>query len=111
MNRNYLNYNRDITAKNIPSIDEIYEYKNIFKMESPKENYNKFCGRLGVVPFHYPIGNGFESSFSLGFKDIGDTESGMRLYSFDTSLLSSVKDVRDDNMFLGQPQIIDLIQN
>ena len=111
VNRKYLNYNRDITTKNIASIDEIYEYKNIFKMESPKENYNKFCGRLGVVPFHYPIGNGFESSFSLGFKDIGDTESGMRLYSFDTSLLSSARNVRDDNMFLGQPQIIELIQN
>lgn len=111
VNRNYLNFNRGLTTKAINKIDEIYKYENIFQMETPKENYNKFCGKMGVFPFHYPVKLNFESSYSLGFKDIGDDESGIRIYSFDTSLLSTLPQISEDKMFIGQPQIIDLIES
>ena len=110
VNRNYVNFNRNLETKNIKVIDEIYEYENIFKMETPKENYNKFCEKMGVTPFHYPVKTNFESSYSIGCKDIGDEKSGFRIFSFDTSLLSVLTKVNSDHMFIGQPQVIDLIE-
>lgn len=111
VNRSYVNFNRNLETEDINIIDEIYEYKNIFRMETPKENYNKFCGKMGVIPFHYPMESYFESSYSIGFKDIGDEKFGIRIFSFDTSLLSVLSKINEDNMFIGQPQVIDLIEN
>ena len=67
-------------------IDELYDYSNVHKMEEPLYNYDEFCAKLGVIPFHYPKNSKQESSYSIGYKDIELEENRkIRIVSFNTA--------------------------
>lgn len=105
VNRGYGNYKTDIDYRNIEAIDRVYQYEYVHRMESPLYNYEKFCEALGVVPYHYPKADKWESSYAIGFKDIRLPNSEVvRIVSFNTALLSFVKKYPDDQMLIGQPQ-------
>ena len=106
VNRQYWNSNTNINYNDIDKIDELYKYDNVYEFETPLYNYEKFCETLGVVPFHYPKNDAWVSSYSLGYKDITlSNENKLRIVSFDTSILSSIKGYPDDKMVIGQDQV------
>lgn len=111
VNRAYGNYQTDVNYKDIDTIDRLYQYDQVHLMEAPLYNYNKFCEALGVTPYHYPRQGKWESSYAIGYKDVrllnGDV---FRIVSFNTALLSFVKNYPDDQMFIGQVQIRSLLE-
>lgn len=109
VNRQYWNSTANINFNDIDKIDEIYKYDNVYEFETPLYNYEKFCEALGVVPFHYPKSDTWVASYSLGYKDITlSNENKMRIVSFDTTVLSSIKGYPDDKMVIGQKQVYEL---
>lgn len=111
VNRAYGNYKTDMNYKDIDVIDEVYQYEYIHRMEAPLYNYDKFCEALGVLPYHYPKADKWEASYAIGYKDISlSNKEGFRIVSFNTALLSFVKKYPDDQMLIGQPQIMELLK-
>ena len=111
VNRSYGNYNTELDYKDIDAIDQLYQYECVHKMESPLYNYDKFCEALGVVPYHYPKAGEWEVSYAIGYKDIVlSNEKTFRIVSFNTALLSFVKKYPDDQMLIGQSQVMDLLK-
>lgn len=109
VNRQYWNSDLSIDYNDIDNIDEIYKYDNVYEFETPLHNYEKFCEALGVVPFHYPKNDAWVASYSLGYKDITlSNKNKIRIVSFDTSILSSIKGYPDDKMVIGQNQVYEL---
>lgn len=112
VNRAYGNYRASLDDKNIDALDQVYRYEYVHRMESPLYNYNKFCEALGVVPYHYPKADNWEASYAIGYKDISSPSGEIiRIVSFNTALLSFIKEYPDDQMLIGQPQVVDLIKN
>lgn len=112
VNRGYGNYKTNLDYRNIESLDQVYQYEHVHRMESPLYNYDKFCEALGVVPYHYPKTDKWEASYSIGYKDIGlPNNETFRIVSFNTALLSYVKGYPDDQMLIGQPQVMDLLKH
>ena len=112
VNRAYGNYKTDLNYKDINAIDEVYQYEYVHRMEAPLYNYDKFCEALGVVPYHYPKADKWEASYSIGYKDISlSNREVFRIVSFNTALLSSVKKYPDDQMLIGQPQVMELLKH
>src|SRR5699024_9057030 len=85
-NRSYASVDVTYTDETIKEIDEIYDYKNVHKMEAPFFNYDWFCEKLGVEPFIYPLDDEVEYSYSLGYKDV-KFPSGkiIRIFAFNTA--------------------------
>lgn len=111
VNRAYGNYKTDLNYKDIDVIDEVYQYEYIHRMEAPLYNYDKFCEALGVLPYHYPKADKWEASYAIGYKDISlPNKEGFRIVSFNTALLSFIKKYPDDQMLIGQPQIMELLK-
>lgn len=66
-------------------------------MEAPLYNYEKFCEALGATPYHYPRQDKWESSYAIGYKDVRLLSGeAFRIVSFNTALLSFVKNYPDD---------------
>lgn len=111
VNRAYGNYKTDLNYKDIETIDQVYQYEYVHKMEAPLYNYDKFCEALGVTPYHYPKVDKWEASYAIGFKDVSLPQGEVfRIVSFNTALLSFVKEYPDDQMLIGQPQVIELLK-
>lgn len=110
-NRSYASVDVTYTDETIKEIDEIYDYKNVHKMEAPFFNYDWFCEKLGVEPFIYPLDDEVEYSYSLGYKDV-KFPSGkiIRIFAFNTALLSALSTISEDKMWIGQTQIRELIK-
>lgn len=112
VNRAYGNYMTDLNYKDIDIIDQVYQYEHIHRMEAPLYNYEKFCEVLGVVPYHYPKADKWEASYAIGYKDISLRNGEVfRIVSFNTALLSFVKKYPDDQMLIGQPQVMKLLEH
>lgn len=112
VNRGYGNYKTDIDYRSIEAIDRVYQYEYVHRMESPLYNYEKFCEALGVFPYHYPKADKWEASYAIGFKDIRlPNREVVRIVSFNTALLSFVKKYPDDQMLIGQPQVMKLLEH
>lgn len=111
VNRSYGNYRTDLKVQDIKSIDEVYQYEEVHKMGAPLNNYEKFCEELKVIPYHYPNGKKWISSYSIGYKDIVlHNGERFRIVSFNTALLSFIKGYPDDQMLIGQPQVFDMLK-
>lgn len=111
VNRSYGNYKTDLDYKDINAIDQVYRYEYIHRMEAPLYNYDKFCEALGVVPYHYPKAGKWEASYAIGYKDISlPNREVFRIVSFNSALLSFVKEYPDDQMLIGQPQVMELLK-
>ena len=112
VNRAYGNYMTELNHEDIEVIDQLYGYENIHRMEAPLYNYDKFCEALGVVPYHYPKSGKWEASYAIGYKDIIlPHREAFRIVSFNTALLSFVRKYPDDQMLIGQPQVMELLEH
>ena len=112
VNRSYGNYKTDLNYEDVETIDQVYQYEFVHRMEAPLYNYDKFCEALGVVPYHYPKVDKWEASYAIGYKDISlPGREVFRIVSFNTALLSFVKKYPDDQMLIGQPQVMDLLEH
>lgn len=110
VNRSYACANRDLSDNEIARIDGIYSYECIHEMEPPIYEYDKFCEKIGMEPFMYPVNGTIEYSYSLGYKDVRfANEKTIRLYAFNTALLSCLPNVSEDRMWIGQKQINTLL--
>lgn len=108
VNRKFLNANLDLKADEVKRIDDIYKFENIHQMEPPIYEYDKFCEKIGMEPYSYPLNGKREYSYSVGYKDVVfPSGSIIRLYAFNTALLSGFpySQIPDDKMWLGQEQI------
>lgn len=111
VNRAYSCSNRDLKDNEIEKIDNIYAYENVHEMEPPIYEYDKFCEKIGMVPFMYPLNGNMEYSYSLGYKDvIFPSGSTIRLFAFNTALISCLPNIDDDKMWIGQKQILELMK-
>lgn len=111
VNRAYSSGHADLTEKNICEIDELYSYNRIHEMEAPIYEYDKFCEKIGMEPFKYPLNGKWEYSYSLGYKDIEFASGNMiRIIGLNSALLSGLSQFPDDRMWLGQHQINTLIE-
>lgn len=112
VNRTYGNYKTNLNYKSIETLDQVYRYECVHRMEAPLYNYDKFCEALGVIPYHYPKVDKWEASYSIGFKDVSLPNGEIfRIVSFNTALLSFVKAYPDDQMLIGQPQVMELLRH
>lgn len=111
VNRAYGNYQTKVSHQDIDTIDRLYQYDRVHLMEAPLYNYEKFCEALGVIPYHYPRQDKWESSYAIGYKDVRLLSGEVfRIVSFNTALLSFVKNYPDDQMLIGQEQIRSLLE-
>lgn len=111
VNRAYGNYQTKVSHKDVDTIDRLYQYDQVHLMEAPLYNYEKFCEALGVTPYHYPRQDKWESSYAIGYKDVRLLSGEVfRIVSFNTALLSFVKNYPDDQMLIGQAQIRSLLE-
>lgn len=111
VNRAYGNYQTEVSHKDIDTIDQLYQYDKVHLMEAPLYNYEKFCEALGVIPYHYPRQDKWESSYAIGYKDVRLLSGEVfRIVSFNTALMSFVKNYPDEQMLIGQAQIRSLLE-
>ena len=97
----------DSTAS-IKRIDSLYTYDNISVAEPLIYSYNAFCESLGVIPFKTIKRDGsIGYSYSVGFKEISACGKSVRIFAFNTSVLSS-GEYKEDRMWLGQQQLFAL---
>lgn len=100
----------ELTDETITAIDVAYEYRNICDYEAPIQEYEQFCQDLGVEPYKYYVDGKVEYSYSAGYKDVTFSYGNVvRLVGFNTSLLSYGEKISEDKMWIGQPQIFDLM--
>jgi hypothetical protein len=111
VNRSFGNVLGSINDDSIQEIDEKYDYSNIHEFEAPIYEYDKFCERLAVEPFMYPVSGKIDYSYSVGYKDvIFPSGNKIRLCGFNTAMLSFSSNISPDKMWIGQSQIIDLMR-
>ena len=111
VNRSYACSNRDLKDNEIEKIDNIYAYENVHEMEPPIYEYDKFCEKIGMDPFMYPLNGNMEYSYSLGYKDVNfPSGSTIRIFAFNTALISCLPNISDDRMWIGQNQILELMK-
>ena len=111
VNRSYACSNRDLKDNEIEKIDNIYAYENVHEMEPPIYEYDKFCEKIGMVPFMYPLNGNMEYSYSLGYKDVNFPSCNtIRIFAFNTALISCLPNIDDDRMWIGQKQILELMK-
>lgn len=112
VNRAYACANRDLKDNEISRIDEIYDYGHVHKMEPPIYEYDKFCEKIGMEPFMYPLAGTMEYSYSLGYKDVTfPSGKAIRIFAFNTALLSCLPNINDDRMWIGQKQVNSLLSH
>lgn len=111
VNRSYACSNRDLKDNEIEKIDNIYAYENVHEMEPPIYEYDKFCEKIGMVPVMYPLNGNMEYSYSLGYKDVNfPSGNTIRIFAFNTALISCLPNIDDDRMWIGQKQILELMK-
>lgn len=109
-NRRYALSGLNINDETIDKIDELYQYENYHQANACFLEYDKFCERLGVEPFSYPLNGTKEYSYSVGWKDIlRPHNKNIRLLGFNTALLSANSEISEDKTWIGLPQLKDLI--
>lgn len=110
VNRAYACANRDLQDNEVERIDNIFDYNHVHEMEPPIYEYDKFCEKIGMEPFMYPLDGKMEYSYSLGYKDV-EFPSGnkIRFLGFNTALLSCLPNIDDDRMWIGQKQVKSLL--
>lgn len=111
VNWNYGKNIDDIKDNTIDAVDEAYEYSNAHKYEAVIQEYEAFCSDLGVEPYKYFVNEENVYSFSIGYKDV-EFPSGsiIRLVAFNTAMLSYGRNINEDKMWIGKPQIETLMQ-
>lgn len=90
----------------IKKCDEYYQYENAHLLEARFHNYNIFCERIGMQPYSYKLHNGeIEYSYLVGNSEFSFGERKYSISCFNTAYLPYGEVLKDDQMFLGLPQI------
>ena len=106
VNHTYISANRDLANNEVLRIDNIYSYDWVHEMEPPIYEYDRFCERIGMEPFIYPLKGEMEYSYSLGYKDVKFSSGNtIRFLAFNTALFSCLPKIQNDKMWIGQKQI------
>lgn len=94
----------------IQKCDELYEYRNAHKLETRFHNYNLFCKTMGMQPYSYRDEEGvIQYSYLIGSSRFRFGKEAFQISCFNTAYLPYGKVLRDDQMFLGLPQIQSMI--
>ena len=111
VNRAYASNHVLFTDYSIKEIDEVYDYENVHELEAPIYEYDRFCEKIGMEPYAYPCNGRVEYSYSVGYKDVEfASQNKIRLVAFNTALLSYSSDISEDKMWIGQKEILKLMQ-
>ena len=110
LNWNYVCANRDLKDRDIERIDRIYDYDCVHEMEMPIHEYERFCEKIGMEPFKYPLNGKMEYSYSVGYKDVLLSGNEVRFLAFNTALLSCLPGIKADKMWIGQAQVKSLLK-
>lgn len=95
---------------NIELCDYLYQYENAHKLETRFHNYNVFCEKMGMQPYSYKLEDGStEYSYLIGSSEFVFGNCRYVIACFNTAYLPYGKVLKDDQMFLGKPQIEALI--
>lgn len=90
----------------VAKCDKYYQYENAHILEPRFHNYNVFCEKMGMQPYSYKLRNGkLEYSYLIGSSQFNYGTEVYSISSFNTAYLPIGKVLRDDQMFLGLPQI------
>jgi len=96
---------------NIELCDYLYLYENTHKLETRFHNYNVFCEKMGMQPYSYRVENGTtEYSYLVGKSEFTFGNEQYLIACFNTAYLPYGKVLKDDQMFLGKPQIETMIE-
>lgn len=92
--------------------DVFYTYEKAHLMESRFYNYNCFCEKMGMQPYSYLLKNGErEYSYLVGSSTFLLSGQEYTISCFNTAYLPYGTVLRDDQMFIGLPQVESLIEN
>lgn len=101
----------DSQKLDIKKCDYYYEYEQSHILETRFHNYNVFCENMGMQPYSYILKNGQqEYSYLIGSSQLQINSQKFILSSFNTAYLPCGNILKDDQMFLGLPQIQSLLE-
>lgn len=90
----------------IGKCDWYYQYENAHLLEARFFNYNLFCEKMGMQPYTYRLEDGrVEYSYLIGTSDFQFAGHKYCIACFNTAWLPYGNVLKDDQMFLGLPQI------
>lgn len=106
-------------------IDELYQFDNVSQFEIQLISFNCFCDQLGVIPYKYKtsgVAHGkrasdkfsfsdWRYSYTFGSKHFSFGQEKYEITAFNTALLSGYRELPDDEMFIGLPQVETLVQH
>lgn len=102
----------DSKELDIEKCDFYYEYEQSHILEARFHNYNVFCENMGMQPYSYILKNGQrEYSYLIGSSQFQIDNQSFILSSFNTAYLPCGNILKDDQMFLGLPQIQSLLEH
>lgn len=91
---------------NLDFCDEMYEFKNVHRLETRFHNFNVFCEKMGMQPYSYKTDDGnTEYSYLVGSSELSFGNEHYLIACFNTAYLPYGKVLKDDQMFLGLRQI------
>lgn len=96
----------------IQKCDEYSKYENVHLLEPRFHNYNLFCKKMNMQPYSYTLDDGtVEYSYLVGSNHFTFAGQKYTIACFNTANFPYGKVLKDDQMFLGLPQILNLRQN
>ena len=97
---------------NIERCDFLYEYEQAHLLEPRFYDYNLFCEKMGMQPYSYQLTDGTtEYSYLIGASSFQFGKDNYQIVCFNTAYLPYGRALRDDQMFLGLPQIKNIINH
>lgn len=102
----------DSQKLDIDKCDYYYKYEQAHILEARFHNYNVFCENMGMQPYSYTLNYGKrEYSYLIGSSQFQINSQSFILSSFNTAYLPCESILKDDQMFLGLPQIQSLLEH
>lgn len=94
----------------ISKCDYYYQYGQAHILENRFRNYNRFCERMGMQPYSYNCDGIREYSYLIGSSSFVYEGCTFRIVCLNTAYLPYGNTLLDDQMFLGLPQIEQMLQ-
>ena len=94
----------------IDKCDYYYQYEQAHILENRFQDYNRFCEKMGMQPYSYNCEGIREYSYLIGNSSFVYKGCTFRIVCMNTAYLPYGKVLSDDQMFLGLPQIEQMLQ-
>ena len=94
----------------ISKCDYYYQYRQAHILENRFQNYNRFCEQMGMQPYSYNCDGIREYSYLIGSSSFVYENCNFRIVCLNTAYLPYGNVLFDDQMFLGLPQIEQMLQ-